>query len=261
MALARKKTQQCPRLATWMTTFTDMTTLLLTFFILMFTVAEIDGHEIRLILSSFTGSFGNMEGGLSLQKGPLAHAGMTVEKLPSTKVGQKISKAFKEAKSDFQPETTSRRIKMTEDVRGLVISIPGQTFFEPGSAIITKDGKKLLEKIVKLFLKIKSETGEDNQIEIEGHSSIELETLEKGAKISNIWEKNLDLSIERAKNVEKFFIKRYLEDDKQPLIEKEDRYIAKFVSKGFGEFEPLEKNVNPELRAWNRRVDIVIKRD
>ncbi|MDH4128219.1 MAG: OmpA family protein [Spirochaetota bacterium] len=261
MAIERKKKQLCPKMPVWMTTFTDMTTLLLTFFILMFTTAEIDGYEIRLILSSFTGSFGNMEGGLSLQKGPLAHAGMTVETLPSTKVGQTISKAFKEARSDFKPDITSRRIKMTEDIRGLVISIPGQTFFEPGSAIINKDGKKLLEKIVRLFVKIKAETGEDNQIEIEGHASVEMETMKKDSKVSEIWEKNLDLSTERAKNVEKFFVEKFLEDDKQPLIIKNDGHIAKFVAKGYGEFEPLEPGVNPELRAWNRRVDIVIKRD
>ncbi|MCK4803138.1 MAG: flagellar motor protein MotB, partial [Spirochaetes bacterium] len=35
----------------WMLTYGDMTTLLLTFFILMFTTAEIEGRELQLILS------------------------------------------------------------------------------------------------------------------------------------------------------------------------------------------------------------------
>jgi chemotaxis protein MotB len=39
----------------WMVTYGDMTTLLLTFFILMFTTAEINGAELRMILAAFQG--------------------------------------------------------------------------------------------------------------------------------------------------------------------------------------------------------------
>mgnify|MGYP001062106545 CR=1 FL=1 len=39
----------------WMVTYGDMTTLLLTFFIMMFTTAEIDGSELRMILAAFQG--------------------------------------------------------------------------------------------------------------------------------------------------------------------------------------------------------------
>ena len=37
----------------WLLTYGDMTTLLLTFFIFMFTMATIDGSEMRLILAAF----------------------------------------------------------------------------------------------------------------------------------------------------------------------------------------------------------------
>ncbi len=250
MAAKRKKQQACPRLAGWMTTFTDMTTLLLTFFILMFTTAEIDGHELKLILSSFAGSFGVMEGGLTLQPGPLAQMGMTVEALPSQKAAQQLSKALKDFESQFKQQIRTRKVKFQTDIRGYVISIPAQNYFEPGSAQLTPDGRKLLEKVGILLKNIKKDTGKDNQIEIEGHTSKEPNT--------EIWERNLRLSTERAIAVEKFFI---VESKINTTIEKEGKKtIAKFVAKGFGQFEPNNDNDSDLTRADNRRVDIVIKR-
>ena len=263
----RKKEKKCEKgAAAWLLTYGDMTTLLLTFFILMFTVAEIDGHELKLILSSFTGSFGIMDGGLTLQPGPLAQMGMTVETLPSKKAAQKLSKALKEAQNEFKPEQKARRIRVSEDVRGLVISMAGQTYFEPDSAVIKPEGKRVLEKVARLILSIKANTGTDKQVEIEGHASLEPETVIDKEKFNiskpKIWKRNLQLSTDRAKNVEIFLIERFIEREVLPVIKLSDKkQIAKFVAKGYGEFQPLESNETPEERAWNRRVDIVIKRD
>lgn len=259
----RKKKQKCPEVAGWMTTFTDMTTLLLTFFILMFTTAEVDGYELKLILSSFTGSFGIMPGGLTLQDGPLAQMGMTVETLPSKEAADNLAKAVKEAESQFKPETTQKKIKVTDNVRGLIISIPAQAYFEPDSAELKPKGKVILEKVSRLLLNLKSDYGVNNQVEIEGHASKEPESTSFRNNLSHIWERNLDLSLERAKNVEKYLIEKYQEKGERPIIEKRKGKlpIAKFVAKGFGEFQPLENNDSPESRYWNRRVDIVINRD
>ena len=37
--------------------------------------------------------------------------------------------------------------------------------------------------------------------------------------------------------------------------------FAKFKSVSFGEFQPMEENISPEHRAYNRRVDIIILRE
>lgn len=260
MALKRKHT--CPRVAGWMTTFTDMTTLLLTFFILLFTIAEIDGYELRLILSSFTGSFGIHPGGLTLESGPLAEAGNTIESLPAKQVGTKLAKTIKDFPSEFRPELTRRQIRFTETLEGFVISIPGQNYFEPDNANLTQRGELLIEKVAQLLLRLRSEDGVDQQVEIEGHASLEPETIDRlTSNLSSIWEHNLDLSTDRAKNVEKFLIGRFVESGADPFIRKGSEQRAKFIVKGFGEFQPTESNNTPEERAWNRRVDIVIKRE
>ena len=73
MALPMKRTKKPPRegAADWLLSYGDMTTLLLTFFVLMFTTATIDGYQLRLILAAFPG-LGSYSGGNTLEPGPLA---------------------------------------------------------------------------------------------------------------------------------------------------------------------------------------------
>ena len=71
----------------WMVSWSDMTTLLLTFFILMMSFAEVDGKDFYLVLSSFRGSLGMFQGGFSLSKGRLEEMGQNMMNLPSTQQG------------------------------------------------------------------------------------------------------------------------------------------------------------------------------
>ena len=56
MALPKKKCPKCEEgAADWLLTYGDMTTLLLTFFIMLLTSATVDGQKLKLILSAFPG--------------------------------------------------------------------------------------------------------------------------------------------------------------------------------------------------------------
>ena len=127
-----------------MATYGDMVTLLLCFFILLFTIAKIEGREFRLILSPFRGSLGFFEGGQTLSKGKLEEMGMTLESLPSSEEGSSLSEAVQIATEVFKPEIKSKRVRVTEEERGLVISLVGSDNFEPGSARLTQQIKATL---------------------------------------------------------------------------------------------------------------------
>ena len=105
--------KKCPTPANgtpgWMTTFGDMNSLLLVFFIAMLTSAEVDGREMHLILSAFDGSMGALEGGNTLSKGELAELGNTVESLPAIEVGNQLAKAVKESVEMLSPEIKARK--------------------------------------------------------------------------------------------------------------------------------------------------------
>ncbi|MDH5681046.1 MAG: OmpA family protein, partial [Spirochaetota bacterium] len=168
-------------------------------------------------------------------------------------------KAFKDGKETLKKE---RQVKVAETHRGLVISVPGNTFFDPDEYRLKPEGRRVLEKVAIFLLNMKKNARVDNQVEIEAHASLEPDSVsDKRLGISDIWLKNLDLTTNRAKEVEKFLINEFMRRKNKPVIQRDGRQYAKFVAKGYGEFQPLESNDTPKQRAANRRVDIVIKRD
>jgi len=227
----------------WMVTYGDMTTLLLTFFILMFTTAEIQGKELRMILSAFRGSFGIYKGGMTLSAGPLAELGQSVESLPAKEKGDKLAKSLKKAVSLFQPEVKSKKVKITEDERGIIISLIADTFFERGSPEVTNEGRIIIDKIGK-FLSKPEFSG--NSIRVEGHTDNTPISLE--SKLYNLYPTNWELSSARAVKVVR-------------ILNEEHQINGKNLEAiGYGEFQPVESNTIEEGRAYNRRIEIVIMR-
>jgi len=173
----------------WMLTYGDMTTLLLTFFIMMFTTATIDGSELRMILAAFQG-LGSLMGGNTLEVGKLAELGNTIMSLPSMERGSALDKARKTAISQFQPELKTKKIRIKEDERGLVISLAADSFFKPASAEINiEEARSVLQRVAAL---LSSQDLKDHKFRIEGHTD-SLPTNPKGK-----WHTNWELSTARA---------------------------------------------------------------
>ena len=232
-----EKQKKCPPEGApeWMTTYGDMVTLLLTFFVLMYTTATVDGYKMKLILSAFSG-LGMLDGGNTLQVGKLAELGHTVSSLPSMQKGRALDKARRNAISLFQPETKSKLVRLTEDERGLIISFAADAFFEEGSAEVDIEASRETLRKASVLL---NGMPEDQKFRIEGHTD-SLPTDPDGDFYSN-WE----LSSQRAINV-----LHYLSDF--GVNEQQ------FQVSGMADTVPLVSNDTPEGRAYNRRVDIVI---
>ncbi|MBI9103229.1 MAG: flagellar motor protein MotB [Spirochaetales bacterium] len=232
-----KKAKKCPPEGSpeWMTTYGDMVTLLLTFFVLMYTTATVDGYKMKLVLSAFSG-LGMLNGGNTLQVGKLAEMGHTVASLPSMQKGRALDQARRHAISLFQPETNSKLVRITEDERGLIISFAADAFFDVGSADVDIEASRDTLRKASVLLK---GLGDEQKFRIEGHTD-SLPTDPDGEFYSN-WE----LSSLRAINV-----LHYLSDF--GVNEQQ------FQVSGLAETVPLVSNDTPEGRAYNRRVDIVI---
>lgn len=232
----RKK--KCPPegAADWLLTYGDMVTLLLTFFVLLFTTATIDGYELRMILAAFPG-LGNYEGGNTLEAGQLAELGNTVMALPSVEQGRALSEARREAVSIFNPEIRNNKVSVTVDERGLVISLAGDAFFESGSAEIDiEESRETLQKLSNLLT---SEQVSDRTFRIEGHTD-DIPT-DPGGEFATNW----DLASARASTVLRFLTEYGVQESQFQLMSR-------------AEFSPLYDNETPEGRAYNRRVDVII---
>lgn len=236
----KKKCPKCEEGSpAWMTTYSDMVTLLLTFFVMMLSSAEIDGYQIRIMLSAFAG-IGTRSGGNTLQAGKLMELGNTIESLPSQERGRALDEARKKAVSMFQPEIKSQKVRVKEDERGLIITLAGDAFFDPGSAEINiEETREVLNRLSDL---LKGDELKGRKFRIEGHT----DSLPTGT--DSDFPTNWELSSLRAINT-------------LHVLSDYGCREADFQVMGLADTVPLAPNDTEEGRAYNRRIEIVILND
>jgi len=218
-----------------MTTYGDMVTLLLTFFVMLYTTATVDGAKIQLILAAFQG-LGLRSGGTTLQAtGELADMGNTIMSLPSVQKGRALDEARKKAISMFQPEIQAKKVRVKEDERGLVISLAADSFFEPASAEVRiEESRELLQRISNLLISL-----DDRKFRIEGHTD------SNPTDAEGEYRTNWELSTARATNVLHYLVDFGVKE-------------SQFQVAGFADTVPITSNESEEGRAYNRRVDIIV---
>lgn len=220
--------------ADWMLTYGDMVTLLLTFFVMMFTTAEIDGSKLQLIIAAFQG-LGVLGGGNTLEAGQLAELGNTIMQLPSKERGRALDEARRQAISQLQPEIRSNKVRVTVDERGLIISLAADAFFRSASAEVDiEETRSLLQRVAGLLMSLP-----DKNFAIEGHTD-SMPTDPDGE-----WRTNWELSAARAVNVLHYLTDFGVDDDA-------------FHVRAYADNDPLAANDTPEGRAYNRRIDIIV---
>jgi len=236
--MAKKKTKcNCPDPPpVWLTSWGDMTTLMLTFFVIIVGKPS-EPLDFRIVMSAFKGSLGLFQGGQTLSAGKLEHMGMTITSMPAQDTGRGLAKALKVATETFKPEIKAKKISVVQDERGIIISLIGDTYFAPASALLTSDAKQILGKLSPLLRDINA------FIRIEGHSD------ESPTPNKDRFETNWELAAMRSLNSLRF------------LSEYEDVEPAKMSAVTYGKYRPVSTSKTPEGRALNRRVDIVILTD
>ncbi|MCB1173553.1 MAG: flagellar motor protein MotB [Leptospiraceae bacterium] len=230
----------------WMVTYGDMVTLLLCLFVMLFTTGKATPQEIQIILSAFSNSLGFFTGGQTLSKGRMEEMGMNLESLPSQTQGRSLSRAKKQARSVFVPEIKAKKVRVTEDERGLVVSLVGVDYFAPGSALPTAELEKVLVKASGLIRSIGKFT------RIEGHTSKDEDQYLGGtghaAQGERAYEHSWDLAGARSNNVAVFLIGQGVAPEWLQTV-------------SYGSWRPLVDvgdTGTPEAAAHNRRIDIVI---
>lgn len=237
----RRSKKKKPQSSNWLTTYADMVTLLLTFFVLLMNPDNpIDSHRIELIVQSFQG-LGPLRGGNTLSEGVLAELGNDVSTLPSLKRGYRLNEARKKAISEFLPDIESRFVKVKEDERGLVISLAGDILFKRASSEVDLEvSRTVLQKLAGF---LDSDEIRGRKIRVEGHSD------STPTDPAGPWPTNWELSAARATSV-----LHYLVD-----------YGAResvFQVAGFADTVKLKSpETTEEDRAENRRVDIVVLKE
>jgi len=239
----KKKEQEPPPTGTWQTTYGDMITLCLCFFVILFNPDDVTQGQLEAITTSIqTGGIGSMAGGLTLSAGRNAELGNTVMSLPSMERGNRLGTALRLARSIFSPEIRSEKVKITQDERGLVISLAGDVFFNPASARINIESTR--EILLRLGTFLSSNELIDTQdqkfkFRIEGHTdAVDIDP-------TGPWEDNWHLSVERARVILRYLAAYGVNE-------------RRFQIAGFADTVPVATNDTEEGRRLNRRVDVII---
>jgi chemotaxis protein MotB len=215
----------------WMTTFGDMMTLLLVFFVLLYSFSSMDVEKFKGFISALQSQLGILDSGKTITENPNIDAGTLGQDY--AQAPENIQQIMRELNNYIQRNNLSDRVNVENKRKGLVISLTGEILYEQGRAEIREQGREVLAMISDILKDI------PNDIMIEGHTdNVPIRT--------NEFPSNWELSTARAVNVIKF------------LIEERNVDPARLSAAGYSEYRPVADNSTAAGRAENRRVEVVV---
>ena len=247
MASIKKKSGGGGGGANWMDTYGDMVTLLLCFFVLLYSMSTIDQEKWMLIVQSF-----NKDAEISIDDSPRGPDGNNDAELgddmPMTKdeindmqemileqLADYVASMSQNVESDSEQSDAAQDIAVMKGDGYIYMKLPNEVLFGGDSDVLTSAGREALAGIVPIL-----EEGRlyINQIQVSGHTATALSSYNAN--------RDYRLSSGRAAAVAAF-----IEDNStiQP---------ARIVSQGHGQWMPIAPNDTEENRRQNRRVELFI---
>ncbi|MBC8210993.1 MAG: OmpA family protein [Gammaproteobacteria bacterium] len=227
----------------WIVTFADMMTLILVFFILLYTLANYDNKAFRARISAV-----NVLDGDGMQMSVIDYAsrqGRNPEPLriedmlglnPSPKVIQNLRpKVFNDIENMVKFTDLSDTVTLDAVGDQINLSIDGRFLFDSGEAQLKDSAKVIFGNLTQIFRENPQYT-----IAIRGHTDdLSISTVQ--------FPSNWELSAIRATTVLRYFIQQGLNPQRMSAT-------------GYADFIPLVPNNTTENRAINRRVEFVLEK-
>ena len=222
----------------WLTTFNDLVTLLMVFFVLIFAMGSMDKQRMEEFQSALQSGLGVLGPGsrvsiaVKQSQTPISPLGQLSQGKNETEPEGKLAEKdpFDNKISEFAAQSG---INVRYSKRGIHISFEDGLVFDFGQADIGVKGFELLGKIAVLIQQ------NNYAVRVEGHTdNVPIHTQR--------FPSNWDLSIARAVGVVNYF------------IEAGKINPQRLSAVGYGESRPLMANNSPVNRAKNRRVEIVL---
>lgn len=218
-----------PKKNQWMVTFSDMTTLLMTFFVLLISMSSLDAKAVREISGFFTDSTGPLELGQmqAFSKDTSIIFPRVINDIEQLKKSLDLS--FKNLGLPGMEGRGKDEIEVKENSRGFSVVINGDVLFDERSAELKSGALLILGAVAQTIRDL------DSTVSIEGHTDS-----------SGTSERQYLLSLRRSGNVLDYFI-----------------YSAglsptRLCVGGYGPSRPVAPNDTSEGRKKNRRVEIII---
>jgi chemotaxis protein MotB len=208
----------------WLLTYSDLITLLLGLFVILYAMSKIDTKKYSQWVAAFGGVFGSSQ--VDMKQG-IGDKGLVEGLNEQIRVKQML-------KESLELNGTNDAISISIDERGVTIHIQEELLFASGQADLKRTSLVMLDSLAHVFQRL------PNDIRIEGHTdNIPIKTVR--------FPTNWHLSVTRAMSTGYYLIGNHnMNPDKIAVV-------------GYGERRPLASNDTEEGRGLNRRVDIVIQ--
>ncbi len=230
--MAEKKCPECPPACpAWQATFSDICTLLLTFFVLLVSMASFEPVKFKMTVESLQGAFGVLESFPTVPVHPVVQipkkSGDEQKRKQSLQDAQKI-------KEVVQSKNMDQAVKVEVTETGIAIMLRDPVAFASGSADLKAQGEDILGGISDILRQ-----NEGLKVRVEGHTDdVPIST--------DRYRSNWELSTARSLSVVEL------------LAKNTGISPANMSAVGYGEYRPLQPNTSGENRALNRRIQIFV---
>lgn len=245
----------------WLTTYSDMVTLLLTFFVLLFAISNVDAMKFAILAKALSRDGVSAEDMMEIKDKYEQLDKNSVDDLnnptfvgpddPSSQTDSKQSENGSDGNqnselSDLyeqiqawitanQYENSLQAIYNGDDV---LITLANDIWFVSGDSAVTPEMQARATVLAQMLAETEDPENPFN-IVIAGHTdNVPIHTAQ--------YQDNWDLSVDRATNFMRILFR---ESDLPP---------EQFKACGYGEFKPIDTNDTPEGRQHNRRVELLI---
>jgi chemotaxis protein MotB len=226
MSRKHQEHEKEPNHERWLLTYADLITLLMIFFVILYSLSKVEQAKFDSLSTSLRFVFGG-GGSLIGQYQATGVIPMPLQSESGLEVAQEDYERYL-AQTGQQEGTTANL-----EERGLVITIQDKLAFEPASAALTPRARAQLTVLAKILNSV------NNYVRVEGFT-------DNGAISTAQFHSNWQLSAARASNIAEFLQR---EGGVQP---------QRLSAIGYGEFRPIASNKTPAGQARNRRVEIIL---
>ncbi|OLO40220.1 flagellar motor protein MotS [Alkalihalophilus pseudofirmus] len=237
--LNRRRRQENKGAPRWMVTFSDLMTLILVFFILLFSMSVVDAEKFRAIADSFQQRqiLDFLPSAIEFETPSEDRGEQRRDPFDEGKFGEEqdinMDELLQEVQQFLETNELTELISATRDDRGVVLVLQERTLFETAEADVLSDAQPFLDKVGTLLTAI------PNLVKVEGHTD--------SRPISTYrFPSNWELSGARASSVIRY------------LLDNHDLETNRFIATGYGDTRPVVPNTTVENLQTNRRVVIVI---
>jgi chemotaxis protein MotB len=246
MARKRKTSEEQENHERWLITYSDLITLLLIFFVIMYAMSKIDTAKYEVLAQALKLEFkkadtilphnAGVTGSLTPGKGSKDEQTKKNEDSDKDKKEKELQELLKIVNQYIDEKQLQGQVSAADTPRGIAITLNDLFLFDLGKAELRPAAYPILDKLASLFPTLKS------KISIEGHT--DNLPLAPGSAYQDNW----GLSDARSLSVLRYFINQAKLDG------------SNFISTGYADTMPVAPNDSADNRQKNRRVEIIVLR-